>query len=157
MIGRRVLVLGLMLAGCKRPLTPEQQVRAALSAAEQAAQEKDLQALGGFLSEQYSDREQNDRQAVMGLLRLQFIRFPAIHLLVRVPHVGFPEPGRAEATALVAMAALPIAGPDELPRLSADLYRFDLVLGDEGKGHWRVRSAAWAPARAEDFLSPSGP
>jgi hypothetical protein len=152
----KALLVALLLVApaCKRALTPEQQVRAAIAAAEKAAQEKDLRALGGFVSERYNDGE-NDRPLVLGLVRLQFLRFPSIHLLVRVSAVEFPQPGEARAVAFVAMASLPIAAASDLSRMTAELYRFDLELAEEGnrgKGPWRVRSARWAPARPGDFL-----
>src|SRR5689334_17246354 len=107
-----LLLLALLLApACKRPLTPEQQVRAAIAAAEKAAEEKDLKRLGELISERYTDGE-NDRALVMGLVRLQFLRFPSIHLLVRVASVTFPQPDEAQAVAFVAMAGLPIGKVD---------------------------------------------
>jgi hypothetical protein len=154
----RALVLALLLVApaCKRALTPEEQVRAAIAAAEKAAEEKDVRGVGQFVSERYSDGE-NDRPLVLGVVRLQFLRFPSIHLLVRVASVALPQPGEAHAVAFVAMAGLPIAGVDDLSRVSADLYRFELELADEGskgpgKGPWRIRSARWARARAGDFF-----
>jgi hypothetical protein len=149
-----LLALLLLAPACKRALTPEEQVRAAIAAAEKAAEEKNLRALGEIVSERYSDGE-NDRPLMLGLMRLQFLRFPSIHLLVRVASVTFPQPAEAHAVAFVAMAALPIPGAADLTRMTADLYRFDLELADEGtrgKGPWRVRSARWAPARPADFL-----
>ena len=49
------------------------------------------------------------------------------------------------------MAGTPIAGPEALAGLRADLYRFDLRLGEEPDGEWRVRSAEWRPAAVDDF------
>jgi hypothetical protein len=51
-----------------------------------------------------------------------------------------------------AMASVPTAGvlPD-VRNLSADVYRFELTLGDES-GTWRVQRAAWSPATVKDLL-----
>jgi hypothetical protein len=50
---------------------------------------------------------------------------------------------------LVAMAAVPISGPEALPALEADVYRFQLTLEpDADAPHgYRVKGAAWSPAR----------
>jgi hypothetical protein len=140
------------LAGCRgKRLSPEQQVRSAIAGVERAVEEKDLKRVGRFVSERYRDKEGNDRQAVLGLLRLQVLRYPAIHLLVRVTGVELPGPKQARATVIAAMASLPIAAPADLPKASADLYRFELQL-TEDDGEWRLESASWKPARPEDFL-----
>jgi hypothetical protein len=150
---RRAFLAGALLGcGCKKPLSPEEQVRATIGAAEKAAEAKDLGALAELVSAGYSDREQNDRQVVLNLLKVQFIRFPAIYLLVRIPGVVFPQPGQAEAVVLVAMAGVPFERAAEFTQVHADLYRFDLLLADEGKGRWRVVRASWGPAGVEDFL-----
>jgi hypothetical protein len=151
--GARTIIALALLAGCRDRSTPEQQVRAAIAEAEQAAQDRDLRALATLISDQFQSAEgaENDKAAVIRILQLQFLRYPAIHLLVRVPGVGFPRPGRAEATVLVAMAALPIRSPADFPTVNADLYQFDLVLVEEGRRSWKVRSAAWKPVRIQDF------
>jgi hypothetical protein len=146
-----VVALALM-AGCRTRKSPEQQVRDVIAGAEAAVEDRDIGRLAGLVSNQYADGEDNDRAAVLALVRLQFIRFPAIHLLVRVTQLGISAPGRGEATVVVAMASLPMAAAADLARVSASLYRFDLVFAEESGGHWRVRSAAWSPGRAEDFL-----
>jgi hypothetical protein len=147
-----ISVIVVVLGECKDRSTPEQQVRATIAQAEQAAQEKDLKTLAGLLSDRFGENTENDRASVLRIVQLQFLRYPSIHLLVRVPAVVFPEPGHAEVTALVAMASLPLASAADLARASADLYRFDLVFVEEGKRRWRLRSAAWTPVRIEDFL-----
>jgi hypothetical protein len=144
-----LLACGLSV-GCRRG-TPEERVRRTVAAAEKAAEEKDLRTLGRLLSERYIDKDQNDRAAVMGLLRLQLLARGSVHLLTRVSAVEFPERARARVSLLAAMTSLPLAGPAELAKTRADLYRFDLTLAEES-GDWRVVSAAWTPARVEDFF-----
>jgi hypothetical protein len=147
-----VFAIAAALAGCKDHSTPEEQVRATIARAEQAVEDKDLRSLAALVSDQFADGSEADKTAVLRIVQLQFLRHPSIHLLVRVPAVTFAGPGRAEATALVAMASLPIASPAELSRVSANLYRFDLVFVEEGKRRWRLRSATWAAVRPADFL-----
>jgi hypothetical protein len=74
-----------------------------------------------------------------------------VYLLTRVRSVEIEAPGEARAEVLVAMASTPIAGPEALLGLRADLYRFDLRLGEDEPDSWRVRSAEWRPASVDDF------
>ena len=141
------------LAACPaQPDSPEAQVRALFALAEAAAEEKDAGALKELISEHYADDEGHDRRAIAGLLTFHFLRHQTIHLLTRVHAIGFPEPTRAAATIFVAMGGTPILVVDDLARVSADLYRFDFDLADEGDGDWRVTRAAWRRATREDFL-----
>ncbi len=89
------------------------------------------------------------------LLAHHFLRNDAVHLLVRVHEVGFPESGGATLRASVAMAGRPIPAlsdltPDALLDVRADLHRFDLRLEEE-EGEWRVVHAAWRRATPADF------
>jgi hypothetical protein len=151
---RRVVLVVALLAGCRSRATPEQQVRAVIARAADAAEDKDLKTLAGLVSDRFAGPEGMDRAAVVQLLQLQFVRYPAIHVLVRVPSVGFAEPGTAQVTLLAAMASLPLKTPGDLTRAGADIYRFDLILAEESKGQWRVQSATWSPVRPELLFPP---
>ena len=140
------------LAGCRgERQTPEQQVRALIQAAAVAAEQRDLGALRELLSDRYADDQGQDKRAVEGLLRLHFLRNESVHLSLRIRSVNLPQPDRAEATVLVAMAGVPIKTATELPALRADLHRFDIDFAFENK-HWRVVRAAWQRAEPGDFL-----
>jgi hypothetical protein len=43
-----------------------------------------------------------------------------------------------------------LADPAELPRLNADLFRFDLGFAEE-EGKWRLIRAGWRRAEPADF------
>ena len=125
-------------------------MRAALTALEAAAQAEDVGAMKEILSPTYHDAQGNDRRAVLGLATAHFMRNQSVYLLSRISSVEIPEPGFARAEAFVALAGTPIRDAFELPGIRADLYRFDVRLAEE-RGEWRVVSAAWQPATAEDF------
>ena len=135
---------------CWNPDAPEERVRAALTALEAAAQARDVGAMKQLLSASYHDAQGNDRRTVLGLATAHFLRNKSVYILSRISSVEIPEPGFARAEAFVALAGTPIRDAFELPGIHADLYRFDVRLGDE-HGEWRVISAAWQPATAEDF------
>ena len=147
------LLTMVLLASCSADRgTPEDQVRALLAAAEQAAEAKDLPALKDMIAGEYGDSQGNDREAVVAVVRYHFLRNDAVHLLTRIGDMEFTGPGRAEVSLLVAMAGEPIPTADEIGTLRADLFRFDITLaaGDDGK--WRLVTASWGRAGPADFL-----
>ncbi len=147
---RRLLLAVFLAAACRKSVAPEEQVRRAITQVEKAITEKDLSTVGKFISPDYKDAEQYDRNSVMGVLRLQFLRYPTIHLLVRIAEVTVPAPRQARALVYAAMASAPIRGPESLPQLSADLYRFEVDLR-ENNGDWKVVSASWRPVNVTEF------
>ena len=135
---------------CSEAETPEQRVRAVLAALEESAQQRDAGAMKEHISDVYSDENGNDKRTVTQLVAFHLLQNQSVHLLTRVQSLEIPAPAEAQASVLVAMAGAPIDGPDALLALRADLYRFDLSFREEG-GDWRIRSAEWRPAAAEDF------
>jgi hypothetical protein len=146
-----LLLVLVLLLGCKGRSTPRQLILEAVAAAERAAEEKDLAPIAARLSKDYAGSGDLDRAAVLDLLRLRFLQARSIHLLVRVPDVNLRGEDRAQAVVLVGMASAPIEGPAQLVSVRADVYRFELGFAREG-GTWRVTSATWTPASPEDFL-----
>lgn len=130
--------------------TPEAQVRALLKRGEAAAEKKETAILRQLISDKYSDSQGQNKKSIEALLRFYFLRHESIHLLTRVQSLTFPEPLRAQAVVLVAMAGQPISGKEELERLRADLHRFEITLINENK-EWKVMRAEWRQAELGDF------
>jgi hypothetical protein len=138
-------------SGCRRArLSPEEQVRKAIDGVVKAVEERDMGPVAAAVSEQYADREGNDKKQIVSLVRVQFLLHPNLYLVTKVLSVECPEPIQAHATVYAAMASVPAGVPPDLRKLSADVYRFELTLVDED-GAWRVRRAAWAPATVKDL------
>lgn len=131
--------------------SPEAQVRALFARAETAAEQKDLGALRPMISDQYADAEGQDKKAIEAVLRFYFLRNQSIHLFTRIQSIEFPQPSRATAVVLVAMAGQPIKTGQELERLHADLNRFEITLTREDR-EWKVIGAEWRRAEPGDFL-----
>jgi len=145
-----MLIGTLVLAACSKPDTPETKVRAAIATAVAAAEKKDIGPLKGMVSDKYTDAQGQDKRAVESVLRFYFLRNQSIHLLTRTSSVTFPQKDRALAVVYVGMAAQPVASVDELERLRADLFRFEITFVDEG-GEWRAIGAEWRRAEFVDF------
>ncbi len=148
-----ILIPVFVLSCAQDAETPEAQVRKLIKEAESAAENKHSGVLREFISERYRDSEGRDKRTIEGIIRYYFLRNQSIHLLTRTQAIRFPQPKRAEATVFVAMAGQPISSMQELPRIRADLHRFDIVFVTED-GAWKVVSAEWRRAVVEDFLRP---
>jgi hypothetical protein len=152
-MNRRLLLLAPLLVACRRKRrTPEERVREVLLGLEEAVEAKDLGAIKPALSERFKGGDDTDRQAVIGMLQVLFLRHPTIHLLVRIAGVEATSPGQVRADLLVAMASVPLRDAHELPRVQADLYQFTLTFVEEERDTFRITAATWAPARLEGFL-----
>ena len=129
LIGLLGLVAAMLLPGCRgeRP-SPEAEVRALINSAVTAAEQKSIRTLRDSISEKYADEQGQDKRAIENLLRLHFLRNESVHLFAHIQSVTLPQPDRAQAIVLVAMAGVPIASAQELPALRADLHRFEIDL-----------------------------
>ena len=149
-----VLLVALALAapGCRRArLSPEEQVRKAIDVVVKAVSERDIKPVAAAVSEQYADGEGNDKKQIVSLVRVQFLLHPNLYLVTKIVSLEFPEPIQARVVVYAAMASVPAGVLPDLRSVSADVYRFDLTLADDG-GTWRVCRAAWTPATARDLL-----
>jgi len=148
------LVAALLLPGCRGERTnPEAEVRALINSAVTAAEQKSIGTLKDIISEKYADEQGQNKRAIENLLRLHFLRNETVHLYAHIQSVTLPQPERAQASVLVAMAGVPIASAQALPALRADLHRFEIDFARENKT-WRVQRAAWQRAELGEFLGP---
>jgi hypothetical protein len=147
-----LLALGACLVACSEPGSPEERIRALVAGAAAAASSKDLGALTELVSAGYADPTGNRKEDVKRLLAFHVLRAGSLHAFAATREVVVPEPGRARAVVLAALARVPIHDFRDLAALDADVWRFDLSLALEG-GDWRVTSARWEPADVADLLA----
>jgi hypothetical protein len=129
-----------VLSACSDDASPEQQVRAVIGQMEVAAEERDVGAFMEHISENFRDRQGQDRSEAARSARGYFIANQSIHLLTHIEALEFPSADEARVKVKVGMA-----GRGEQPGatdLSADLYDFDVGLVREG-GDWKVSYADW--------------
>jgi hypothetical protein len=153
----RILILlvcstTLICFACSRPPpSPEDEIRQLIALLEDAVRKKDITPLKAHISERYRDEEQRDKQAMKGVLAYYFLQHRSIHLLTRIESLRFPQPRTAEISVFAAMAGTQIPDASWLPRVQADIYRFDATWEKESDGVWRLQKASWHPATTEDF------
>jgi len=153
-IGSLGLVVVMLLTGCRGARTsPEEQVRALINSATAAAELKQIGTLRDLISEHYADDQGQNKRAIEALLRLHFLRNEHLHLYAHVQSVTLPQPDRAQATVLIAMAGVPMVSAQDLIAVRADLYRFEIEFAREDKT-WRVQRAAWRRAELGEFRAP---
>lgn len=140
-----------VLTACGKKSTPEQEVRATIAEAEVAVEKKEIGSLKSLVSDKYTDANGQDKRAVEAVLRYYFLRNDKLHLFTRIPKVTIPQKDRAVAVVFVAMAAQPVKTAEELERLRAEVYRFEVSFAREGSA-WRVVSAEWRPAQLVELL-----
>lgn len=144
------VLTAMLLVACSAGVTPEQEIRALLLEAEIAAEERDVGDFSRLISPQYGDQYGHDKDELLRLLRLQMIRNQVIYLWLQIAEINVISDASAEATVRVAMAGGPLHSFEDLARLGAELYRFELELVKES-GKWRIARAAWDHALETDF------
>jgi len=137
------------LACRKKTPPPEERVRALMASVESAIEAGDVATVREVLSPLFSGNENLDKPGAMAMLQLRLRARKQIFLLTRVMDVDAVPGQLAGAELMVAMAAVPIPGPEALPNLEADVYRFQIALEEDADAPhgYRVKSAAWSPAR----------
>lgn len=127
----------LLAAGCGGPATdPEGRLRAAIAAAEAAAESGELEALSDWVARDYADASGRDRTRLLLTLRGLLMRYPRLELIVTVREIELLSPQLARARLDILTAGLGPAG------LSADAFPLELSLRDDGGG-WKVTRARW--------------
>ena len=135
------LLLYAMLAACGSEPSPEDQIRAVVTAAEEGAEARDLSDVMALVSDRYTDLQGQDKAAVREVMGGYFLINQSIHLLTNVEDVKFPANDMASARVTVAM----LGRQDDTAgdwSLAAEVYEFDLRFLREDEA-WRLQSATW--------------
>lgn len=140
-----IALAALLLAACSPEETPESQVRAVISAGEQAAEARDLSDLMALVSPAYGDEQGNGPTDLERYLRGYLVIHQSVHLLVKVGSVTFPFPDMARVDLTLGTLGTGNSAATALD-LAGDVYdvHLELMLED---GDWRVSRARWAPAQ----------
>jgi hypothetical protein len=145
--------LGLVLATCSAFVAgcgssdPETEIRALVTAAEQAAEARDTGFFRAVIGSAYRDSRGNDRDQTVNLLRGLFVANQKIEVVSRIDSVELQGTDAARAVVHAGMVGQR-AGASLLGGLDADLYRFELELVNDG-GDWQIIGATVERARGE--------
>lgn len=128
---------GVLLAGCGDAGSPEERVRATVTAAEEAAESRDLSAVMDLVADSYADERGQDKASIRGLMHGYFLLNQSVHLLVSVDDIEFPAADVANAQVTVGMVGN--QSQDDWA-LAAEVHEFDVrlrLVDDE----WKLQSA----------------
>jgi len=137
-----VLVAGLFATGCGERSSPQDEVRAVIEAAEQAAEARSVGDLMALAAPGFSDRDGRTSDELAHYVRGYFIANQSVHLLTRITRIEIPAPDVAEAEVTVAMVGKD-ADANAAWDLAFDIVDFDIDLR-RTDGEWRVVHADWS-------------
>lgn len=140
------LLLCLALAACAKESSPEDEVRAVVVAAEEAAEARDASALFELIAPDYQDARGNAAEEIRRHVRGYLVTHQSIHLLTRVDEIEILASDLARLRATVGMLGRE-AGAESSWDLAGDVYEFDVTLARE-RGEWLVTRADWRRALA---------
>jgi ketosteroid isomerase-like protein len=137
-------LLAAALAACGKGPSPEDEIRAVVLEAEQAAEARDAFALRALVADDYRDGRGNGAEDIRRFVHGYLLAHQSVHLLVKIEEIELPASDLARLRATVAMVGKEAEGASAWD-LAADVYEFDVNLAREG-GEWRVIRADWRPA-----------
>lgn len=133
-----VLAASLATTACSGRQTPEQQVRAVVAAAEDAAERRDHADLMGLVSPAFRGARGEDAAEVSRWLRGYLVTHPSIEVVTRIHAIEFPYEDLARVRLTIGTLGSDLRSLD----VSADAQDVELELQREG-GDWRITRAAW--------------
>lgn len=134
------LLAALLAAGCAPAGTPEDEIRALVAAAEEAAEAHNASALKDLVADDYADQAGRGAADLRSYLHGWLIAHPSVSLLTRVDSIELEGTELARLKVTVGMLGRDAAA-DSSWDLAADLWRFDLRLARDGDD-WRVIRAS---------------
>ena len=120
------------------PGDPESELRAWVSEAEEAAENKDRGALLDKIATNYADARGHDRDELNDMFRFYMLRQQSIALLTKIDEIELLDGTAADMSLTVAMAG---TGAGSFG-LNADAYRIELELEKDGDD-WLLIGARW--------------
>ncbi len=144
-----VWVLILIQSCSDNAVSPQDEIRAYINLAVDAAENRDTDALAKLMHVNYSDQKGYGKKQLTGLLRGYFFRHKNIHLFTKIDAIELLTANEAIVRMHVAMAGSAISDIDALSSLRAQIYRFELQLIKQDE--WLLRHALWGPASIGDL------
>jgi hypothetical protein len=137
-VAAAALAASLAVSACAERTSPEQQVRAVIAAAEDAAERRDHADLLALVAPEFRGAHGEDVREVSQLLRGYLLAHPSVHVATRVEEIGFPYEDMARVRLTVGTLGADAPSLD----VSADAQSVELELQRKGD-EWRVTRADW--------------
>jgi len=146
-----VFAIIILSVSCSSEKTPEIIAADFISLCETAVSKRDARSLRNVISDDYSDNKGRTKKDIAAIASGYLLRNRKIYVFSILDQVFQTEQNNLSVTVLVALAGKPVTDRTILLSMNADMYWFDLVLGQERDG-WKLFSATWRQALVEDFL-----
>jgi hypothetical protein len=137
---RPAAALALALAACGPSGTPEDEIRALVTEAEELAEARDATELRGLIADDYDDARGRDAAEVRNLLHAWLVAHPSVNLLTRIDSIELEGTELARVQVTIGMLGREAKGGSDWD-LAADIERLDVRLARES-GDWRVIGAS---------------
>ena len=144
------ILLTCLLAGCADDQSAEELFRQTLAEMEEAAQQRDIDALMDHVSPDYQDSDGRTREDIRKIAQIHFLRNRKLHIYKHVTQLDMVDETFAEVVVLVAIAGQPIKSVDSLANLRAELMQFKFTFQFDDR--WLMQSAEWSRAGISDFI-----
>lgn len=147
-----VVFVTALMAACGGPEPPEERVRAFIDQVAASGESRNWLAFGNYIADGYSDERGHTKEEVLAMVARYILANQSIHIFKRVSQIRVEDRGGAHAVVYAAMAGQAVSDPEDLARISADLYRFEIDLEPGEDGDFRIVHGHWQPATIEHFL-----
>jgi hypothetical protein len=132
--------LALALAACAPSGTPEDEIRALVTEAEELAEARDASGLRDLVADDYQDSSGRDAAEIRNFLHAWLVAHPSVNLLTRIDSIELQGTELARAQVTFGMLGREAKGESDW-ELAADVERLDVRLAREGS-EWRVIGAS---------------
>lgn len=144
-------LLSLLLMACnKSPTSAEDEIRLFIASGIEAAEQRKSGVLKDMMRDNYTDQKGYDKNQLVGLIRIYFLRNKSIYLFSKIKDIKITGNQNATVQLYVAMAGKQISDITLLSNYRASIYRFELQL-IKPDDEWLLQSAKWARASATDM------
>lgn len=146
-----LFTLLLFVSSCSEKTgSPEDEIRQFIATGIEAAESRNSSDLGDMIQDNYQDSRGYNKNQLIGLMRIYFLRNKSIYLFSKIKEIQITGRSSAKVKLFVAMAGQEISDITLLSNYRASIYRFDLQLIKPAH-EWLLQQASWSPASALDM------
>lgn len=136
-----LVLLSVLAQSCRRG-SAEDEIRAVVYGARDAATEKDVKGVMKYISDDYRDDEGNDRDAIKGIVFYQFMRAPKLSVFISSIDVQVKGDDAIADVKTVLVAGKTINEIKDIVPDDAAGYLFTIVFKKEA-GSWKAKNGRW--------------
>lgn len=148
-----ITVCSVLLVSCG-PKTDEDRIRELMKEAGRHIEKKDISALMGFLSDDYTDFRGRDKNQTRDMVQTYFREFRGIVVHLLSTRLDGIDPGEANIRTDAALSSGAAKALRKLVPVSTDNYRFRIEL-IKTQDRWQIRYAEWKHIGIEELFPES--